>query len=224
MSVDVATRTVVGSFSSFGLFGAQAVDVASDNRTVVVTDVDNGFITPLLLTPTGAFGMQSSTGTISFERPTNVALAPDGTIGVVCNIGGRSVNVIRINGATLTVSSFGSVATLPGGQHGAVFTPDGSKVLILSASPSPDQVSVLELNESGFVTDTGQRVNLFSDLSSVFLGVDVIAVTPDGTKAYVGNTGTGSVVAGVTVIDLTATPPVVHGMIPMATPVAIAFP
>jgi len=35
-----------------------------------------------------------------------------------------------------------------------------------------------------------------TDLTSVFLGVDVLAVTPDGRKAYIGNGGTGAVVSG----------------------------
>jgi len=124
----------------------------------------------------------------------------------------------------ITVIGMGAVTTLPSGQQGAVFTPDGTKVLVLSAMPSPDQLSLLQVQQTGLIADTGQRVNLLSDLDRVFFGVDVIAVTPDGAKAYIGNGGTGAVFPGVTVVDLTTTPPVVRGVIPMPTPVAITFP
>jgi len=134
------------------------------------------------------------------------------------------VEVIGVDGANRDISRSGTVSTLPGGQQGAVFTPDGSRVLVLSALPSPDQLAILEVRGSGQIADTGQRVNLLSDVDRIFLGVDVIAVTPDGTTAYVGNPGLGAVASGVTVIDLTTTPPVVRGVIPTPTPVAIAFP
>jgi DNA-binding beta-propeller fold protein YncE len=224
LSIDVATRTVVGQSLSFGFFAAQSVAIAPDNRTVVITDADAGFITPLQLTPNGTFGMEGGTGTLSFERPNNVTIAPDGQRAVVCNVGGRSVNILRIDGATNTVSIIATLATLPGGQQGAVFTPDGTKILVLSVLPSPDQLSVLEVQASGLIVDTGQRVNLLSDLNRVLFGVDVIAVTADGTKAYIGNAGTGRVVSGVTVVDLTTAPPVVRGTIPTPMPVSIAFP
>lgn len=191
VSVDVATRTVVGQFSSFGFFAAQSVAITSDNRTVVTTDSDGGFITPFQLNSNGTFGMGTSTGTLSFDRPVNVAVAPDGKTGVVCNLSGTSMEIIRIDSSTQTVSSIGRVLDLPGGQQGAVFTPDGTKVLVLSVSPSLDQLAILEVRGSGFIMDTGQRVRLLSDLTSSFFGVDVIAVTPDGTKAYIGNAGTG---------------------------------
>jgi hypothetical protein len=58
----------------------------------------------------------------------------------------------------------------------------------------------------------------------VLFGVDVIAVTADGTKAYMGSAGTGAGVSEVTVVDLTTTLPVVRGTIPMPSPVSIAFP
>lgn len=171
----------------------------------------------------GAFDMEGGTGTGSFERPGNVVIAPDGRTGVVCNLSGRGVDIMDIDGAHQAVSNVGGVGTLPGGQQGAVFTPDGRQLLVLSALPGPDQLCVLDVNEAGFITDTGQRVSLLSDLTSVYLGVDVIAVTPDGAKAYIGNAGTGSAVAGVTVVDLTATPPVVRGVISTPSPVSIAF-
>jgi DNA-binding beta-propeller fold protein YncE len=223
VSVDVASRTVVGQFTSFGFFGAQSVAVARDNRTVVIADFDGGLIVPLRLLSNGSFDMEGGTGTISFNRPANVALAPDGRTGVVCNLSGRSVEIISINGAARTVSQAGSVGGLPGGQQGAVFTPDGTKVLVLSALPGPDQLAILQVEASGAISDTGQRVTLPSDATEAFLGVDVMAVTPEGTKAYIGNPGPGVVTQGVTVVDLTTTTPVVRGMIPMPTPVAIAF-
>lgn len=224
VSVDVARRTAVSQFFALGFIGAQAVAVGPDSRMGVITDVDGGFITPLQLSATGEFSLIGGTGTLSFARPVNVTLAPDGRWGVVCNASGSSVEIISLDRSRQTISTTATILGLPGGQQGAVFTPDGKKVLVLSALPNPDQLSILEVSESGVMTDTGQRVELISDITSLFLGVDVMAVTPDGTKAYIGNAGTGSMAAGVTVIDLTATPPVVQGMIPLATPVAIAFP
>ncbi len=158
-------------------------------------------------------------------------MTPDGRTAVVLNArtpdgmaNSDTVTILRIDGPTNVVRT-GTVPGLPGFQQGAAFTPDGSRVLVLSIGPRPDRLSVLQVMGPGMVTDTGQRVELLTDMGT-FFGIDVIAVAPGRSDGYLGNSGfnPAGVISRVTVIDLASTPPVIVGTIPTPIPFGIAFP
>jgi DNA-binding beta-propeller fold protein YncE len=228
VSVDVASRTVITNLTLRAGGQAQAVAVTRTG-IVLVVDFAGGRVHVLQLGANGTLTQPQAQGPIPVDgQPNNIVISPDERTVIVSNLrtpdgmmNSDSVTILRIDGTRVTRT--GSVTGLPGFQAGAAFTPDGSKVLGLSLGPRPDQLFVLQVTGPGMVSDTGQRVNLLTDMLA-FFGIDVIAVRPDGTRAYLGNSGFNGLISRVTVIDLTRTPPVIVGTIPTAIPFSIAFP
>lgn len=128
--------------------------------------------------------------TISTDRgPHEVAVSPDGKTAVVGNYG------VREPGSTLTVID------LPGREvrktidladyhlpHGILFLPDGRRVVVTAEQEK--RLLIVDIVEGTVekAIDTGQRIS------------HMVALTPDGHRAFVANIGSGSV----TVIDLKA--------------------
>ncbi|RMG53267.1 MAG: YncE family protein [Acidobacteria bacterium] len=230
VSVDVAGRRIVDQLKLTGDKQAQAVDVAPDGETVLVTDFENAQIHVLQLNPDGTLA-ETDTSIASDGQPVNVVISPDGKTAIAANFStsdgsfaASTVTILRINGP-LDVVKTGTVNNLFGNQQGAAFTPDGVKAWVLSIAPRPDRLSLLNVDGPGMVTNGKQFVPLLSDVISGLLGVDVIAVAPDGTKAYVGNPSVdGALASQVAVVDLTGRRPHVRGRISMPMPLAIAFP
>jgi DNA-binding beta-propeller fold protein YncE len=226
VSVDVTNRTVVSNLMLRG--GGQAQAVAMSGATILAADFAGARVHVLRLSPTGML-IQPSDGPIPVDgQPNNIVFSPDGRTALVLNArtpdgmaSSDTVTILRIDGTRVTRA--GTIMGLPGFQTGAAFTPDGRRALVLSLAPRPDRLSVLQVDGPGMVRDTGQRVDLLTDMLA-FFGIDVIAVSPDGTKAFVGNSGFNGLISRVTVIDLTRTPPVIVGTIPTPIPFGIAFP
>jgi YVTN family beta-propeller protein len=124
---------------------------------------------------------------------------------LVANFWDDSVTVLRIDGPGEVVR-IGELRYLAGWQQSIAFSPDGSKAYVVSVEPDPDQLSVLDVNGPGDVTDSGVRIDLDTRTSCGFYGVDCLAVSPDGSKAYVGNPcdnpDWGNPIDEVTIVDL----------------------
>jgi len=229
VSVDVVNRTVISTLTLRGGGQAQAVAVAPNGETVLVADFMGAQVQVLRLAADGTLTQPPTVGSIPVEgRANNIAISPDGRTAVVSNTRtpdgmatSDTVTILRIDGTRVTRT--GTIMGLPRSQQGAAFTLDGRRVLVLCIGPRPDQLAVLRVDGPGMVSDTGQRVNLLTDTTG-FFGIDVVAVTLDGTKAYVGNAGFNGLISRVTVVDLTRTPPVIVGTIATPIPFGIAFP
>lgn len=120
--------------------------------------------------------------------PHEVAVSPDGRTAVVCDYGEQQP------GSTLTVldlSSWKVARTIDLGEyrrpHGIVYDADGRHVVV-----------TCETNQALVRVDVteGKVVRAFPTEAQ---GSHMVAVTPDGTRAFVSNIGSGSVTA----IDLT---------------------
>ncbi len=179
--IDLTTNSVrvtlpVGS-SPFG------ASVTPDGRLGIVSNFSSGTLTFIDLTanPPAVSGTLG-TGPL-MAAPESVAITPNGRFGVVAD-GGGVRNVISVDLQQRTI--VGSVSGLPSNQ-GAAISPDGTLVLILSADTN--QVSVLNINSNGALTDTGQRVTL----SGATGGARSIAITPNGRRALVTNSNSGLV-------------------------------
>jgi len=219
-SIDVLNRrrvqTLVGP-------RAQAVAVAADGETVLVVDTEYERVHLLHLNPEDGeltyTGQHRTTG----DRPFNVAISPDGRTALVANFWDDTVTVLQIDGPG-DVVRIGELGGLPGGQQSIAFSPDGSKAYVVSLEPDPHQLSVLNVNGPGDVTDSGIRIELRTRTWWGFYGVDCLAVSPDGGKAYVGNPNVleERAIDEVTVVDLIGYR--VTGQIPVGRyPVGIAF-
>jgi len=180
--------------------GAKAIAIAPQGRLVLVVDTESDQVHALHLNPVNGelttLGQARSTG----KRPINVAFSPDGRTALVANFWDDSVTVFRIDGQT-DVVRIGELRGLPGGQQSIAFSPDGHIAYVISTIPDPDQLSVLDIKGPGEVTDSHIRIELSSRAQCGFYGVDPIAFSPKGDKAYIGNPCDDYPVDKVTVID-----------------------
>lgn len=227
VTVEIAGMRLASRFTLVGGGTPSAVAVAPDGLTVLVCSYLSSQLHVLRFEPDGSLTHQKILPLAG--RPSNVVISPNGKsviVSLYTTPDGRnlsdSVEFLVIE-SPLNVIPHETITDLPGGQQGAQYTPDGSKVLVLSTAPSPDQITVLYDFESKGVVDRGERLNLFSN-SPAFLGIDVIATSPNGTRAFVGNPGSATVASRIAVIDLSGAPAQVLGSIPAAVPYSIAFP
>lgn len=203
-SIDVLSCKLVQTLS---VPGAQAVAVAADGETVLIveTDPDRNEVHLLHLNPEDCELTRTEQHLRTRDAPINVAISPDGRTALVANFGDDTVTILRIDGPG-DVVRIGELGRLPGGQQSIAFSPDGSKAYVVSIDPDPDQLSVLNVNGPGDATDSGIRIDLHTRAQCGFYGVDCLAISPDGRKAYVGNPcddpNWGNPINEVTIIDL----------------------
>ena len=196
-SIDVLNRERV---QTQPVPGAQAVAVAADGETVIVIDTDRDQVHVLRLNPEDGTLIYAGQRLRTGDVPINVTISPNGRTALVANFWDDTVTVLRIDGPG-DVVRIGELRYLPGGQQSIAFSPDGGKAYVVSIDPDPDEFSVLNINGPGDVTDSGVRIDLDTSAPSGFYGVDCLAVSPDGSKAYVGNPG-GNPIDEVTIVDL----------------------
>ena len=120
------------------------------------------------------------------EAPHEIAISPDGTLAAVVAYGGTTIDLFDI-------ASRGRVDTIdlaPNARpHGIVWLPDGR---IVATTEGSDSVVVVHPP----VDDTLDR--RVSTIATGQEGSHMVAVSPDGARAYVANMGSGSV----SVLDL----------------------
>jgi YVTN family beta-propeller protein len=112
------------------------------------------------------------------DRPSEIAVSPDGTFALVSNTGADTVS--RIDLATRAVTA---TIPVPEEPNGIAFVPDGSKAYVASWV-------------SNAVTVIDTATNTTSAVSSVPAGTGPykIAMTPDGTEAIVSGYGSSGLV------------------------------
>jgi hypothetical protein len=185
---------------------AEAVAIAPDNQTVILCDefynrIIYGELDPANLDD----GLTSENELPTGVGPTNVSISPDGKTVLVANGTGGSVSVFQITNPS-SIQDRGIVSGLPGGEQSIAFSPDGERAYVVSSgmfATDPDLLSWLRVNEPGVVElGRAEVVELPSNMGG-FLGVDVLAITPDGSHALVGNPGSiGIPIQSVTMVDL----------------------
>lgn len=143
--------------------------------TASLIDLDSGQV--VVTVPTG-------------EGPHEVAVSPDGRLAVACNYGtrpspGSTLTVIDVPGARVLKTIDLAEYRRP---HGVAWLPDGRHVLVTSEESR--KLLTVDVGEGKVVStvDTDQETS------------HMVAVTADGTRAFVANIGSGSVTA----IDLQA--------------------
>ncbi len=165
--------------------GPAGIAITPDGRTAYVTDADKNLVTPIDLA-TEAVGASIPVGAF----PLAIAITPDGRTAYVANADGNTVTPIDL--ATNTPGSPIAVGTTP---MDIAITPDGSTAYVTDRNASIDAGSS---STPGTVTPINLATNTPGSPITVGPGPWGIAITPDGSTAYVAD----GFSCGVTPIDL----------------------
>ncbi|MGB8592065.1 MAG: beta-propeller fold lactonase family protein [Candidatus Acidiferrales bacterium] len=140
-----------------------------------------------------------------FTSPWAIAISPDGTTAYVTNffleIDPNTVDVIDTNPADSEAETYNTntyTITVGGNPTGVAFTPDGTAAFVTNDGDGTVSVIAVPSPECGedcfpIVTST---ITIGEDAGSYS-----VAITPDGTLAYVANQGDGSV-SVITIADV----------------------
>ena len=147
-----------------------------------------------------------------FMQPTAAALTPDNTRVYVTNYNEASSNVLMIN--TLTDAVETVVQDSLNRIHDPVdiaISPDGTKAYVVNkfAQDGSNLASVVIIDTDKTSGTYNQVIGTVLDPWQTFNKPQSIAITPDGTKAYV----TGEFNASISIIDLTKSPAAVVGVV-----------
>lgn len=199
--VDVATGTAT-AVTGVLMDDPHGSAVSADGSTVLIANrVASGSVVSMDAT-TQAF---AGTGISSVSSPVTIAVTPDGSQALVAIQGGSSVGFLRMSDLT------------------AVRSP-----VSLGASTSPRQIAVSSDSSTAYITMAASDAVRVMTIATGILTNTIpvgelpngIAITPDGTQAWVANTNGDSI----SVIDL-STESVIHTIAMQSNdaPFGIAF-
>jgi DNA-binding beta-propeller fold protein YncE len=161
------------------------VIVGPQSLTVYGLAFENGQI--LLPEDTG-----DATGRLYQGAPgASVAITPDGNTALI-PLGRRTLQSVQVtDGGKITLGP-----QLPSGGDGAqsiAITADGAKAYVRNFFAPQSNISVFQVGAGGTLKDTNVRLSssgfpaLIAELGALFVGVNTVAVTPDGKKVYATN-------------------------------------
>jgi YVTN family beta-propeller protein len=151
---------------------------------------------------------ETNKGTMGFfAGPTgyNVTMAPDGSFAIVP--GGKDplkaqsgLYVLHIDGqGKVTDDKVEPIKSGGDGPHSVAISADGKFAYVRNLLPPSNNIAVFQIQAGPTLTDTGVRLNCEGIPQTVleyqgyqpgalgFIGSQMIAVTPDGTKIYAAN-------------------------------------
>jgi YVTN family beta-propeller protein len=174
--IDTTTNTVMATVSVAQ--APSAVAVTPDGAEVYLQAA--GGVLQVIDTAVIGTATDSVIATMSFGPPfesqTSIAILPDGTRAYAVASGALQV----IDTATLTVQSSLDVGSSP---SQLALSPDGTRAYVTNSFRDPD----LEFGLDGQVVVVDTATNSVLDTISLFTLPGSIAVTPDGTRAYVAS-------------------------------------
>ncbi len=134
------------------------------------------------------------------KRPSGLAIAPNGTLALVCNRDDGTISVLSIAGKEVKVTDTVSVGAAADSVAAVAITPDGKRAL--AAKPAANKIALL--------TIAGDKVTYDKrDLPTGIFPYNVV-ISPNGKLALTADNGFGGTSDGnldtVSVIDLEADP------------------
>jgi hypothetical protein len=188
--IDIATRSEISTFDAGT--DCNSVEVCGDGA-VLFTSVQTGNVRRLTLDGSGDL---TDTGEVLFSGASGFE---DGPNNVVCAPGDRSGVVIRrapLEFRSFTTPGLGQVDSRPLGGDGyglaAVFDADRERVYVRSGGGGLGS-GAIDVYDYGLADGTlGAAPALTFAIGSTptFYGMDQVALHPDGSKLYVGESGT----------------------------------
>ncbi|MGC8724857.1 MAG: WD40 repeat domain-containing protein [Acidobacteriota bacterium] len=204
--INLSTFTLQTTYTVPGSTYITAIAIAPDNQTWVAADYESGLIFYGTYSLGGGFIL---TGSLSTPSPLNVTISPDGQTALVANVDYASVSAFSITGPG-TLAAGNTVGGLPASPQSIAFSPGGATAYVDSVS-CPDAISWLTVTAPGMISlGAAGAASLTGFCGTTYFGVDGLAVTPDGQRLVVGNTGESS---AVDLVDTSA-----FGVTNLATP------
>ncbi len=204
--INLSTFTLQTTYTVPGSTYITSIAIAPDNQTWVAADREDNVIYygTYSLGPGFAY-----TGSKSTPSPNDVAISPDGQTALVTNEYSASVSAFSITGPGTLVAG-NTVGGLPSTPQSTAFSPGGATAYVHSLA-SPARISWLTVTAPGTIAlGAAGAATLTGFGGSTYYGVDGLAVTPDGQRLVVGNTG------GTSAVDLVDTS--AFGVTNLATP------
>ena len=187
--IDMGTFTLKTTYAVPGSSVINAIAIAPDNQTWVAADFFSNHIFY------GTYGLVPGftlTGSFSTPSPNNIAISPDGQTVLVANIYNNSVSAFSISGPGVLAAG-NTLGGLPSNPQSIAFSPGGGTAYVDSTTYCPDVISWLNVTAPGTIgLGAAGAVTLSSSCGQTSYGVDGIALSPDGQKLLVGNTGENS--------------------------------
>ena len=182
--VNTATNRWVSDISS-GLDAPYAIAISPHDSIAYICNFNNSTVTRInTLTDSTTGNVTDNTHYIS--EPISIAFTPDGSRAYVANRGNTSVSMITI---TTNIAEVQITRGLAGDLHDITISPDGNFAYVVSqtgGSGSAGAVYIIDINPENIST-YNTVINHIDDSSHNFSNPVAMAITPDGTKAYVAN-------------------------------------
>ena len=193
--LNLSTFTLQTTYTVPGSSIIIAVAIAPDNQTWVAADYDSYLIFYGTYSLGGGFIL---TGSLPTPSPLNVTISPDGQTVLVANVESASVSAFSITGPGVLAAG-NTVGALPASPQSIAFSPGGATAYVDSVS-CPDAISWVKVTAPGTISlGKAGAASLPGFCGGTYYGVDGLAVTPDGQRVLVGNTG------GASSVDLVGT-------------------
>jgi YVTN family beta-propeller protein len=186
---DTATNTLVTTVQiGFGAGGSSigGVAVTPDGAFVYVV---NSFDDTVSVIATNS-NTVVATVTLPVGQAIGVAITPDGTrayVTVQCCGGADVVAVIDTNAASPTFNTV--VATVSGTAlgrvHALAITPDGTRAYVAQSADAPRGLAVIDTDPTSPTFNTAVGTVSWEGFVAVFTSNFEVAITPDGSRAYV---------------------------------------
>lgn len=184
--IDTLTNSVIHTFTDMEFPVASETTYAAarpDGKRVYILDFMHGavdsFITTIdnTVTPPAIIGPAVMVG----RTPQMIAITPNGRKAYVPNFNSDDVSVLDLTMDPPGVSTI--AAGIGTGPFHIAITPDGTKAYVANYGDTPGSISVIDT-----ATDTVSSV-IPIPMYMAYLrnGPQAIAITPDGTKAFVAN-------------------------------------
>ncbi|MDY0152631.1 MAG: PKD domain-containing protein, partial [Candidatus Cloacimonas sp.] len=191
--IDLQSRATIQNLNISPRF-AQGVSISIDGK-VLVNDYHNGYVYQYLLNL--QTGMLTDSGSsIAISSAFNSAISPSGEYAIACGGSASNTKLLKLNqdNSLTVVQTIESI-----GSQSAVYSPDGSKVLI-AVIGSPSKLHVYNVQPDGTLL-FASSYNLSEYSSGGYFGVDPLAINSANSKAYASNLY--ETYANVHAIDLT---------------------
>jgi YVTN family beta-propeller protein len=194
--VDVATNNVIAAITDTEelINNPQDIAITPDGQTAYVCNYNSDFgnIVIINLYYRTVTGVVSNTQSTNFNGLASIAITPDGHTAYVCSQNNQTVFIIDINPANVGTTyntAIGTVTDSPQtfyAPYAIAITPNGNTAYVCNFYDN--SVSIIDINPANVGSTYNTVIGTVTDqVPSTFNNPYAIAITPNGSTAYVCN-------------------------------------